>query len=149
MLPLLAKKFWGNLLNSVPFLPRFELTECSTVSRGIQRTERASSGNPNFISGIGMGRMWKSINIKRWSAEHKYISRWRKLWILSQAIHLFSQQAVRGKAEQTAHQHGNFPPSVCCSESHSAASCLIWFHFFRIITCERNFCSCEPQLPRS
>lgn len=42
-------------------------TEHSTVSRGIPRTSRARGANPNFISGSGIGRMWKSINIKRWS----------------------------------------------------------------------------------
>ncbi len=64
----------------VCFLLRFmsALTECSMVSRGIRRTSRASSSNPNFISGSGIGRMWKSINIKRWSVEDKYISSWRK-----------------------------------------------------------------------
>lgn len=35
------------------------------VSGGIQRTSGVSSSNPNFISGNGIGRMLKSINIKR------------------------------------------------------------------------------------
>lgn len=57
-----------------PFPASFHvLTEQSMDSCGILRMSRPQAGNdPNFISGSGIGRMWKSIHIKRWSVEDKY-----------------------------------------------------------------------------
>lgn len=116
-----------NHSSGVLFLVHFirVLTERSLIGRGIRGTSWASSHNPNFISGSGIGGMLKSINIKIWSVEDKYILSWG--WILSPFLQSTGlEELFRGLTEQTVLQCEALFDT--CLEEHSTKS-LIWFHF--------------------